>query len=110
MSQKDAEIEVHKCVTSIVDYWNITLLGCPSKSVKSLRLELKEEIILLLSMNEMKFRIELKTLLLKYKALNDQAQSYIKELLALYYPNRSRCSLNTVSLVIPWVSKASYMH
>ena len=48
--------------------------------------------------------LEFKILLLTCIALNNQAPSYIKELITPYYPNRSLCSQNTGSLLFPRVS------
>ena len=46
-----------------------------------------------------KFRIEFKILLLTYKALNDQATSYLKGLIVGYFPNRALCS-QTAGLLV----------
>ncbi len=48
-----------------------------------------------------KYRIELKILLLTYKALNDQAPSYLKELIVPYYPTRALRSQDADLLVVP---------
>ncbi|KAK0155376.1 hypothetical protein N1851_002280 [Merluccius polli] len=53
-----------------------------------------------------KFRIEFKILLLTYKALHDQAPSYLKELIVPYYPTRTLRPLNAGLLVVPIVSKS----
>ena len=49
----------------------------------------------------MKSRIQFKILLLTYKALNDLASSYLKELIEPYYPSRTLHSQNTGLLVGP---------
>ena len=47
-----------------------------------------------------------KILLFTYKALNDQAPSYLKDLMMQYFPNRELCSKITCLLVVPRVSKS----
>ena len=47
-----------------------------------------------------------KILLLTYKALNDQAPSYLKDLRVLNYPSRTSRSQNTGLLVVSRVSKS----
>ena len=51
-----------------------------------------------------KFRIEFDILLLTEKALNDQAPSYLKDLVVQYFPNRALCSQTAGILVVPRVS------
>uniref|UniRef100_A0A8D3CNL5 Reverse transcriptase domain-containing protein n=1 Tax=Scophthalmus maximus TaxID=52904 RepID=A0A8D3CNL5_SCOMX len=121
LSQKDAEKLVHAFVTSRLDYCNSLLLGCPNKSVKSLQLIQNAAARVLTGTRKrdhispvleslhwlpVKFRIEFKILLLTYKALNNQAPSYLTELLVSYYPNRSLCSVNAGLLVVPRVCKS----
>ena len=53
-----------------------------------------------------KFRIEFKILLLTYKALNDRAPSYLKDLIVRYFPNRALRSQTAGLLVVPRVSKS----
>jgi len=53
-----------------------------------------------------KFRIEVKILLLTYKALNDRAPSYLKYLIVRYFPNRALHSQTTILLVVPRYSKS----
>ena len=53
-----------------------------------------------------KFRIEFKILLLTYKALNDRAPSYLKDLIIGYFPNRALCSQTAGLLVVPRVSNS----
>uniref|UniRef100_A0A8D3CRZ4 Reverse transcriptase domain-containing protein n=1 Tax=Scophthalmus maximus TaxID=52904 RepID=A0A8D3CRZ4_SCOMX len=121
LSQKDAEKLVHAFVTSRLDYCNSLLLGCPNKSVKSLQLIQNAAARVLTGTRKrdhispvleslhwlpVKFRIEFKILLLTYKALNNQAPSYLTELLVSYYPNRSLRSVNAGLLVVPRVCKS----
>uniref|UniRef100_A0A8D3B260 Reverse transcriptase domain-containing protein n=1 Tax=Scophthalmus maximus TaxID=52904 RepID=A0A8D3B260_SCOMX len=121
LSQKDAEKLVIAFVTSRLDYCNSLLLGCPNKSVKSLQLIQNAAARVLTGTRKrdhispvleslhwlpVKFRIEFKILLLTYKALNNQAPSYLTELLVSYYPNRSLRSVNAGLLVVPRVCKS----
>ena len=121
LSQKDVEKLVHAFVTSRLGYCNSLLSGCPSKSVKSLQLvqnaaarvltgtRRRDHITsVLASLHWLpgKFRIIFKILLLTYEALNNQAPSYIKELITPYYPYRSLRSQNKGSLVVPRICKS----
>ena len=45
-------------------------------------------------------------LLLSYKALNDPAPSYLKDLIVRYFPNRALRSQTAGLLVVPRVSKS----
>ena len=53
-----------------------------------------------------KSRIEFKVLLLTYKALNDQAPSYLKDLLVPYHPTRTLRSQDADLLVVPKICKS----
>jgi len=53
-----------------------------------------------------KFRIEFKNVFLTYKALNDQAPSYLKDLIFGYFPNRALFPQTGGLLVVPRVSKS----
>ena len=53
-----------------------------------------------------KSRIEFKILLLTFKALNNMAPLYLKELVVPYQPTRALRSQNSSLLVIPTVSKS----
>ena len=92
LSQSDAEKLVHAFVTSRLDYCNSLLSGCPSNSLKSLQLIQNAAARVLTGTSKrdhispslaslhwlpIKSRIEFKTLLLTYKALNGQTPSYI---------------------------------
>jgi len=87
-----------------LDYWNSLLLGCPTNSLKSLQLiqNAAARVLMITDRGDhistvlvslhwliVKFRIEFKILLLTYKALNDQAPSYLKDLIVRYLPNRA---------------------
>ncbi|XP_075334697.1 uncharacterized protein LOC142396039 [Odontesthes bonariensis] len=121
LSQSDAEKLVHAFVTSRLDYCNSLLLGCPTYSLKSLQLIQNAAARVLMRTNRrdhispvlaslhwlpVKFRIEFKILLLTYKALNDRAPSYLKDLIVRYFPNRSLRSETAGLLEVPRVSKS----
>ena len=53
-----------------------------------------------------KSRIEFKILLLTFKALNNMAPLYLKELIVPYQPTRALRSQNSSLLVVPTVSKS----
>ena len=121
LSQKDAEKLVHAFVTSRLDYCNSLLSGCTINSLKSLQLiqnaaarvltrtGIRNHITPVLASLHwlpVKSRIEFKILLLTYKALNDQAPSYLKELVIPYYPTRPLRSQDADLLVVPKISKS----
>ncbi len=54
-----------------------------------------------------KYRIDLKILLITYKALNGLAPQYLSELLSHYSPPRPLRSQNSGHLIIPWISKST---
>ena len=53
-----------------------------------------------------KFTIKFQIPLITYKALNDQARSYLKNLIVGYFPNRALRSQTAGLLVVPRVSKS----
>ena len=121
LSQSDAEKLVHAFVTSRLDYCNSLLSGCPNNSLKNLQLiqnaaarvltgtSKRDHISPVLSSLHwlpVKYRIEFKILLLTYKSLNDQAPSYLKDLVVPYHPNRVLRSQTAGLLVAPRVSRS----
>ncbi len=113
LSQKDAEKLVHAFVASRLDCCNSLLSGCTKKSLKTLQLiqnaaarvltgtrkrDHISPVLASLHWLPVKSRIEFKVLLLTYKALNNQAPSYLKELIVPYYPSRSLRSQNAAYL------------
>uniref|UniRef100_A0A669B839 Reverse transcriptase domain-containing protein n=1 Tax=Oreochromis niloticus TaxID=8128 RepID=A0A669B839_ORENI len=101
LSQSDAEKLVHAFITSRLDYCNSLLSGCPKNSLKSLQLiqnaaarvltgtrkrEHISPVLASLHWLPVKSRIEFKILLLTYKVLNNQAPSYLNDLVVPYHP------------------------
>uniref|UniRef100_A0AAQ6IH18 Reverse transcriptase domain-containing protein n=1 Tax=Anabas testudineus TaxID=64144 RepID=A0AAQ6IH18_ANATE len=120
LSQSDAEKLVHAFVTSRLDYCNSLLIGCPNNSLKSLQLIQNAAARVLTGISKrdhisptlaslhwlpVKSRIEFKILLLTYKSLNNQAPSYLKDLIVPYLPSRTLHSQTAGLLVVPRVSK-----
>uniref|UniRef100_A0A3Q3K2M1 Reverse transcriptase domain-containing protein n=1 Tax=Monopterus albus TaxID=43700 RepID=A0A3Q3K2M1_MONAL len=121
LSQSDAEKLVHAFVTSRLDYCNSLLSGCPNNSLKSLQLiqnaaarvltgtskrDHISPILASLHWLPVKFRIEFKILLLTYKALNNKAPLYHKDLVEPYHPNRALRSQSAGLLVVPRVHRS----
>uniref|UniRef100_A0A3Q2NWF9 Reverse transcriptase domain-containing protein n=1 Tax=Fundulus heteroclitus TaxID=8078 RepID=A0A3Q2NWF9_FUNHE len=116
LSRSDAEKLVHAFVTSRLDYCNSLLSGIPQNAVQSLQLIQNAAARVLMKINQrdhispvlaslhwlpVKSRIEFKILLLTYKALNNQAPSYIRALITPYVPNRALRSQTAGLLVVP---------
>ena len=121
LSQKDAEKLIHAFVTSRLDYCNSLLSGCSSTSLKSLQLvqnsaarilsrtKKREHITPILESLHwlpMRQRIEFKVLLLTFKSLNNQAPTYLKELIVPYTPNRPLRSRTARLLTVPRINKS----
>ena len=96
LSQSDAEKLVHAFITSRLDYCNSLLSGSPKNSLRSLQLiqnaaarvltgtrkrEHISPVLASLHWLPVKSRIEFKILLLTYKVLNNQAPSYLNDLI-----------------------------
>uniref|UniRef100_A0A8C6M9C7 Reverse transcriptase domain-containing protein n=1 Tax=Nothobranchius furzeri TaxID=105023 RepID=A0A8C6M9C7_NOTFU len=120
LSRSDAEKLVHAFITSRLDYCNSLLSGSPQNVVKSLQLVQNAAARVLMRIKNrdhmspvlaslhwlpVKFRINFKILLLTYKALNNQAPSYISDLIVPYVPNRALRSQTAGLLVVPKISK-----
>ena len=121
LRQKDAENIIHAFVTSRLDYCNSLLSGCSARSLKSLQLvqnsaariltrtKKREHITPVLKSLHwlpMRQRIEFKVLLLAYKSLNNQAPTYLKELIVPYCPNRPLRSGTARLLAVPRINKS----
>uniref|UniRef100_A0A669CMS1 Reverse transcriptase domain-containing protein n=1 Tax=Oreochromis niloticus TaxID=8128 RepID=A0A669CMS1_ORENI len=121
LSQSDAEKLVHAFITSRLDYCNSLLSGCPKNSLKSLQLiqnaaarvltgtrkrEQISPVLASLHWLPVKSRIEFKILLLTYKVLNNQAPSYLNDLVVPYHPIRALRSHTAGLLVVPRVFKS----
>uniref|UniRef100_A0A3P8PIB2 Pyrin domain-containing protein n=1 Tax=Astatotilapia calliptera TaxID=8154 RepID=A0A3P8PIB2_ASTCA len=121
LSQSDAEKLVHAFITSRLDYCNLLLSGCPKNSLKSLQLiqnaaarvltgtrkrEHISPVLASLHWLPVKSRIEFKILLLTYKVLNNQAPSYLNDLVVPYHPIRALRSRSAGLLVVHRVFKS----
>uniref|UniRef100_A0A669EKP4 Reverse transcriptase domain-containing protein n=1 Tax=Oreochromis niloticus TaxID=8128 RepID=A0A669EKP4_ORENI len=121
LSQSDAEKLVHAFITSRLDYCNSLLSGSPKNSLRSLQLiqnaaarvltgtrkrEHISPVLASLHWLPVKSRIEFKILLLTYKVLNNQAPSYLNDLVVPYHPIRALRSCTAGLLVVPRVFKS----
>lgn len=114
---------VHAFITSKIDSCNSLLAGLPDYEISKLqsiqntaaRLVSRckkddpiDNILFELHWLPVKYRIDFKILILVYKALHNQAPSYITDLLKQYIPPRSLRSSNKHLLVVPKVYTKAY--
>lgn len=114
LSQCDAEKQFHTFVISRLDYCNVLLEGCRSKSLNSLQLIPNAATWVLTGISRrdhtysslafQKVWIKFKILLLTYKTLSSQAPHYLQDPIRAYAPIRAlRVQLN--SAVAPAVQE-----
>ncbi len=116
LSKSTAEMLIHACMTSRLDYCNALLGGCFACSINKLqmvqnaaarvltRTRKYDHISLVLSTLHWlptKHRIDFKILLITYKALNGLAPQYLSKVLSHYSPRRPLHSQNSGHLIIP---------
>ncbi len=113
---------INKFMTSRLDYCNALLGGCSTRLINKLQMVQNAAArvltttrkydhispdMLTLDWLPIKHRIDLKILLITYKALNGLAPQYLSELLAHYSPPRPLRSQNSGHLIIPRISKST---
>jgi len=123
LDSKTTEKLVHAFVTSRLDCGNAVLAGLPQKLLSKLQTVQNSAARLVLRLRKwdhispalrqlhwlpVKQRIEYKVLLLTWKALNNQAPSFIMELLELHIPNRQLRSGDAKCLTIPRTKTVTY--
>lgn len=114
---------VNGLVTSRLDYCNALLYGLPNTLLDKLQRvqNTAARIITRTSRHShitpvlkelhwlpIKHRVQYKTLLLVFKALNQQAPIYITNMLKVYHPARKLRSQNSLMLVIPQTKSVTY--
>ena len=123
LSSTTTEILVHAFPSSKLDYCNSLLYGLPNYHVKKVQhaqnaaarlmsLARKHEhitpILLNLHWLPIRYRIVFKILLITYKALNNLAPSYIRDLITPYIPSRQLRSSSKNLPVIPHFNLKTY--
>ena len=123
LSSTTTEILVHAFVSSKLDHCNSLLYGLPNCLIKKLQhvqnaaarlitLSRKHEhitpILLNLHWLPVNYRIIFKILLITYKALNDLAPTYVRDLLTPYTPPRQLRSSSKDLLSIPHFNLKTY--
>ena len=116
ISEDSCKILVHSLITSRIDYANATLYGLPVHQLNRLQRILNNaarvvtlcasdchisDICCKLHWLPIKQRIDFKIILLTFKALNNSAPLYIKELLKPYIPSRTLRSSDDLLLNVP---------
>uniref|UniRef100_A0AAZ1XEQ0 Reverse transcriptase domain-containing protein n=1 Tax=Oreochromis aureus TaxID=47969 RepID=A0AAZ1XEQ0_OREAU len=122
LSSDTAEVLIHAFVSSHIDYCDALLSGLPKKSFRGLQMLIQNAAARVLTGTRkrehispvlasfhwlpVKSRIEFKILLLTYKVLNNQAPSYLNDLVVPYHPIRALRSHTAGLLVVPRVFKS----
>lgn len=116
LSDADAERVIHSFITSRIDYCNSLYSGLPAKSVKRLQYVQNsaarvltrtasyqhiQGVLYNLHWLPVQYRIDYKTLVLTYKAVQGLAPSYIADLVSIYTPSRSLRSADSLHLNQP---------
>ncbi|XDV28169.1 hypothetical protein PO909_031524, partial [Leuciscus waleckii] len=122
LSMTNAEQLVHAFMTSRLDYCNALLGGCPARLINKLQLVQNaaarvltrtrkydhiSPVLSTLHRLPIKHCINVKILLITYKALNGLAPQYLSELLTHFSPLRLLRSQNSGSALPPRISKST---
>ena len=123
ISSKDCETLIHAFIRSKIDYCNSLLSGLPAQQLKKLQ-HVQNSAARLLTLSKkhehitpilqdlhwlpISERINYKIILLTFKALNNMAPEYLKELLHRYTPKRQLRSSTKNLLEVPKFNMKSY--
>ncbi len=122
LSMSNAEMLIHAFMTSRLDYCNALLGGCSARLINKLQMVQNaaarvltrtrkydhiSPVLSTLHWLPIKHRIDLKILLITYKALNGLTPHYLSELLSHYSTPRPLQSQNSGHLIIPRISKST---
>ena len=123
LSSNSTEILVHAFVSSKLDHCNSLLYGLPNYQIKKLQ-HVQNAVALLITLSRkhehitpilfnlhwlpINYHIMFKILLITYKAPNNLAPSYIRDLLIPYIPSRQLRSSSKNLLFIPHVNLRTY--
>ena len=123
LSSNSTEILVHAFVSSKLDHCNSLLYGLPNYQIKKLQ-HVQNAVALLITLSRkhehitpilfnlhwlpINYHIMFKILLITYKAPNNLAPSYIRDLLIPYIPSRQLRSSSKNLLSIPHVNLRTY--
>ncbi len=120
LSMSNTEMLINAFMTSRFDYCNALLGGCSARLINKLQMVQNAAARVLTRTRKyehispvpstrywlpIKHRVDLKILLITYKALNGLAPQYLSELLSHYSPPRPLRYKNSGRLIIPRISK-----